>query len=334
MALCCGNLHIHLFVMCCDGLVMNCENFSSLHRLLRVTALVLKFVCLLRQNAGTQGDTESTDHMRDISQARLYWIRESQAQLPQHDKFQVWKQQFGLFVDELHVWRCGGRLSNSDLPIPAQNPILLDWRHHLALPDYRVKRSRPFSHTGVDFASPLYTKQSAVSERPKTWLCLYMCCTTRAVHLDLVPDFNASTFLRCFKQLTARRGVPAKVLSDNGKTFKSASKIVRSVFSDPKVQKYFADLNVQWTFNLEKAPWWGGIFERLIQSTKRCLKKVVGKACLTYDELFTIVTEIEAVLNSQLLSYVTTDDLEEPFTLALYPGAGGGGGGEEALPPS
>ena len=57
----------------------------------------------------------------------------------------------------------------------------------------------------------------------------------------------------------------------------------------------------------------GGIFERIIKSAKRCLKKSVGRACLTYDELLTIVTEVEAVLNSRPLSYVSMDDLDEPL---------------------
>ena len=58
----------------------------------------------------------------------------------------------------------------------------------------------------------------------------------------------------------------------------------------------------------------GGIFERMIKSAKRCLKKAIGRACLTYDELLTLVTEVEAVLNSRPLSYIAMDDLEEPLT--------------------
>ena len=58
----------------------------------------------------------------------------------------------------------------------------------------------------------------------------------------------------------------------------------------------------------------GGIFERLIKSAKHCLKKSVGKASLTYDELSTLVTEIEAVLYSRSHTYVSKDDLEEPLT--------------------
>ena len=182
------------------------------------------------------------------------------------------------------------------------------------LPEYCVRQSRPFQYAGVDFAGPLYVKQSSISENQKIWLCLYTCCTTRAVHLDLTPNLNAFTFLRCFKRFTARRGIPSNVVSHNAKTFKSASKIIHRVFDRPEVTRHFNDLRVQWTFNLERAPWWGGIFERMVKSVKRCLKKSVGRASLTYDELSTLVTEIEAVLNSRPLTYVSMDDLEEPLT--------------------
>ena len=71
---------------------------------------------------------------------------------------------------------------------------------------------------------------------------------------------------------------------------------------------------MHWDFNLEKGPWWGGIFERLVKSTKRCLRKVIGTARLSYDELLTVVTEVEGVLNSRPLTYVSSEDVEEPLT--------------------
>ena len=109
----------------------------------------------------------------------------------------------------------------------------------------------------MDFAGPLYVKKSVVSEGSKVWLCLYTCCVTRAVHLDLVPDMTATTFIRSFKRFTARRGIPAKMVSDNSKAFKAASRIIQSVFDDPEVRRHFTELRVEWAFNLEKAPWWG-----------------------------------------------------------------------------
>ena len=49
---------------------------------------------------------------------------------------------------------------------------------------------------------------------------------------------------------------------------------------------------------------------------KWCLKKVIGRATLTYDELLTVITEIEANLNSRPLTYISSEDLEEPLTPA------------------
>ena len=350
------------------GRVIQCEDFSSLQRLLRVTAAVLRFIRLLR---GRMSVSQSTE-LEDIQKARLLWQKEAQAQLQQTRNFQTWRNQFGLTLDNNGLWRCRGRMSNSDLPTEARAPVILDRKHHFTslvvrdahqrvlhngvketlmqirseywivrgrqfvrsliyqcvvcrrqeggpykmvqpppLPDFRTRQSRPFSNTGVDFAGPLYVR---APDGPKVWLCLYTCCATRAVHLDLVPDMSAETFLRSFKRFTARRGTPVRMVSDNGKTFKSAAAIITRTLKDPKLRRAFENLRVKWAFNLEKAPWQGGIFERMVKSAKRCLRKAIGKTALSYDELLTLVTEVEAVLNSRPLSYVSTEDLEEPLT--------------------
>ena len=165
------------------------------------------------------------------------------------------------------------------------------------LPSFRVEEAPPFTFLGVDFAGPLYIRSENGSR--KVWICLYTCCVVRAVHLDLVVDLTAPCFLLSFRRFVARRGLPRKILSDNGKTFKAAAKSLHQV---------------KWEFNVPKAPWWGGIFERLVRSTKRCLRKTIGQARLTYDELLTALTEVENVINSRPLSYMSTTDLEEPLT--------------------
>ena len=54
--------------------------------------------------------------------------------------------------------------------------------------------------------------------------------------------------------------------------------------------------------------------ERMVQSTKQCLKKTVGQASFMHNGLLTSVTEIESIINSRPLSYVSAGDTEEPLT--------------------
>ena len=112
----------------------------------------------------------------------------------------------------------------------------------------------------------------------------------------------------------ARRGLPRRYISDNGKTFKAASKFLDAVFKDGSVQEHLTELGVNWQFNVEQAQWWGGAFERMVRSTKRCLKKLIGRAHFSLDELTTALAEVEAVLNSRPLSYFSGEDMEEPIT--------------------
>ena len=182
------------------------------------------------------------------------------------------------------------------------------------LPEFRVREEPPFTFTGVDFAGPLYVHTSSWTSSNKVWICLFTCCVTRAVHLDIVTDLSTTTFIRCLKRFAARRGMPHKFVSDNGKTFKAAAKFLKNVFKDDVVLQYLSGLGVEWKFNLEKAPWWGGVFERMVKSMKRCLRKMVGQAKLSLDELHTAVVEVESIINSRPLTYLTSGDVEEPLT--------------------
>jgi len=51
----------------------------------------------------------------------------------------------------------------------------------------------------------------------------------------------------------------------------------------------------------------------MVKSTKKCLRKAIGRAQLTYDELLTTLTEVEMILNSRPLSYMASDDTD-PFS--------------------
>jgi len=90
------------------------------------------------------------------------------------------------------------------------------------LPSERVSEDLPFSHTGLDFAGPLYINSNAQPE--KVYICLYTCAAIHDVHLELVRDLGIESFLLSFRRFVGRRGLPATLISDNAKTLRSSSK--------------------------------------------------------------------------------------------------------------
>ena len=128
------------------------------------------------------------------------------------------------------------------------------------LPEFRLSQEPAFTGVGVDYAGPLYIKESNHSDLKKMYVLLFTCCSTRAVHLELATDLSADVFIRCLGRFTARRVIPEIIVSDNAKTFKSAAKILRKVLSYPSVKRFLAGRRIAWGFNVDRVPWWGGFF--------------------------------------------------------------------------
>jgi hypothetical protein len=89
---------------------------------------------------------------------------------------------------------------------------------------------------------------------------------------------------------------------DNAKTFQAAERAVRQLFNQPKVKAELQTKRVTWRFNLERGPRWGGFFERMVGSVKRCLRKVLRNAKLSVEELTIVLVEIEGTLNDRALT--------------------------------
>ncbi|XP_006814415.1 uncharacterized protein LOC102802616 [Saccoglossus kowalevskii] len=97
------------------------------------------------------------------------------------------------------------------------------------------------------------------------------------------------------------------MLSDNASTYLSAAEEIHALVDTPEIREYSATHRVQWTFIPKKAPWFGGFWERLIGLTKNAIKKTLGRSLISFDELSTVVTEIETVLNDRPLTYVSSN---------------------------
>ena len=344
--------------------VIDVNDYSTLQRLVRVTAWIKRFIDNSRAKAKQNEKRTGRLEADELKCAEIEWLKSVQSDLKQQTNFKQLVSELGIKEDRA-ILRCEGRLVNSDLESEARRPVILPRQHRFtrlvieechqrvhhsgvratlaelrsrywvprgrqvvkrilsecvtcrkftgkpystpptaALPDFRVKEAPPFSRVGVDFAGPLYVKEKS-GQMGKAYIALFSCCVTRAVHLELVEDLSTGTFRRCLRRFIAKRGMPVLIVSDNAKTFQETEKALKKLFDYPEVK---ADLErdlIGWQFNLERAPWWGGFFERMVSSVKGCLRETLGNVRLTLDELATLLAEIEWTLDSRPLSTIT-----------------------------
>ncbi|XP_063400135.1 uncharacterized protein LOC134684760 [Mytilus trossulus] len=182
------------------------------------------------------------------------------------------------------------------------------------LPKARLQDTPPFTVTGIDFTGALHVRDEH-KNITKAYVCLFTCASTRGVHLEVLPNLSAECFMQAFRRFTSRRSTPKVVITDNALIFVAASKEIKQIIESQNVQSKIAELGVQWRFIPNRAPWYGGFWERLIAVTKTLLKKVLGKSLVDFQTLCTIVTEVESVMNDRPLTYTSTNiNDSEPLT--------------------
>ncbi|GFX03422.1 integrase catalytic domain-containing protein [Trichonephila clavipes] len=168
------------------------------------------------------------------------------------------------------------------------------------LPKDRLLENTPLEICGLDFAGPILYKCD--KEVKKCYFAIFTCARTRGIHLELVSSMSTKHFLLAFRRFTCRQGNCSVVYSDNAKSFKAASKDLiyfAKILKNSEFKDFISSRGITWKFIVERAPWWGGFYERLVKSVKDPLRKILGKALLTFEELATILVEIEYIVNSR-----------------------------------
>ncbi|XP_067306912.1 uncharacterized protein [Pseudorasbora parva] len=173
----------------------------------------------------------------------------------------------------------------------------------------------PFYSTGVDCFGPYLVKIGRRNE--KRWGLIFKCLTTRAVHTELLNSMDADAFLLALRRFIARRGKPHEIRSDCGTNFRGADRELREAFSvmEPELKTQLSKYQISFKFNPPSAPHFGGIWEREVRSIKNALQVAVGTQAVAEDVLSTVLVEVEGILNSKPLGYVSTDVADiDPIT--------------------
>ncbi|UYV73931.1 hypothetical protein LAZ67_11001496 [Cordylochernes scorpioides] len=190
------------------------------------------------------------------------------------------------------------------------------------LPKNRFLPGRPFEKIGIDLAGPIQAKPMLKRSKVifKFYIVLFVCFTTKAIHLEISSDLTAETFLAALKRFISRRGRPTDIYSDNATNFKGASNILNErwkLFKAANIQDFSAIESINWHFIPPSAPNFGGLWEAGIKSIKTILSKTMKSRLLNYEVLLTLLAQIEACLNSRPLTFVSNDPND---LTALTPG--------------
>lgn len=195
------------------------------------------------------------------------------------------------------------------------------------LPTARVQEAKAFTHTGVDFAGPInitLSRRRGVKSQ-KAYICLFICLTTKAIHIELVSDLSTDNFLNAFKRFLSRRGPVSCMYSDNATNFIGAKNCLDDLYkfleansTNEVLRNEFNIRRIEWKTIPPRAPHFGGLWESNIKSIKSHLYRVVGTQLLCYEELLTVLTQIEALLNSRPLCLLSSCHYPEALTPAHF----------------
>lgn len=178
-----------------------------------------------------------------------------------------------------------------------------------SLPENRVNPHRPFLNSGVDYAGPFTIKayKGRCKKFHKSYVALFVCFSTKAIHLELVSELTATAFLAAFRRFSNRRGRCEKLYSDRGTNFVKGDKmltdeIYRAQLTwKTELEVDFEATGTKWDFNPPGSPHFGGLWEAGVKSMKTHLKKTLGDTSLTAEEFNTVLIQIEGILNSHPL---------------------------------
>ncbi|XP_071578007.1 uncharacterized protein [Temnothorax nylanderi] len=251
---------------------------------------------------------KSLDLHSALEKARLFWIKATQA---------------AYFTHEIKMLTANSRLpttyafSRLTAYIDAQGIIRRGIRAHQLmgqLPLSRVTPSRPFAHTGVDYAGPLTIKtwKGRGAKTYKGWICVFVCFSTSAIHLEVVSDYSSEGFIAAFRRFAARREIAQTMYSDCGTTFIGADAALKKMFvqgaqEHQRIAQVLQLDGTRWEFNPPGAPHMGSKWEAVVKSVKFHLRRTIGETLLTTEELTTLLTQIEAILNSRPLEPLSDD---------------------------
>ena len=180
-------------------------------------------------------------------------------------------------------------------------------------PDRLAAGQAPFTNVGVDVFGPFLVKRGRSQE--KRYGLIFTCLVIRAVHIEVLSSLDSDAFINAvFRFCSRRRSRPAIIRCDNGTNFVGGSReLLASIDNwNKNVSQNLLQRNIKFIFNPPGASHMGGVWERLIRSTRRVLNAVLHNVVLDDERLATALCEVESIINCRPITHVSSDPGDAP----------------------
>ena len=138
----------------------------------------------VKAKIATSSEPVALSEVELLAQAETLWVKIAQRPFAKESNLQ---KQFDLFLDEDGVWRCGGWLSNADVPFRMKHPVLLPRDHYLTTLIVRRAHQRVL-HNGV--------KDTLAEVRARHWIVKGRAFVRKLIHQCVISKkFEGKTFL-------------------------------------------------------------------------------------------------------------------------------------------
>jgi len=157
--------------------------------------------------------------------------------------------------------------------------------------------------TGLDYAGPIAKRHGGAKSRilSKEYVALFVCFSTRTIHLEFVSYLTSVAFI-------------VTIRSDNETDFNNRilSEFLNNNSLRRGILEYSNQEGIDWRFIPPHAHHFGGLWEAGVKSTKYHIRGFIGDSLLNFEELYRMLSQIEAVINSRPIMAVSddTDNLE------------------------
>ncbi|XP_070169554.1 uncharacterized protein [Polyergus mexicanus] len=183
------------------------------------------------------------------------------------------------------------------------------------LPAVRVtQQSRAFLYTGVDYAGPFTIKVSR-NKTSKAYLSIFICLSTKAVHFELVSDLSTVSFLNALSSVSRPVLSHGPLRGGANNQLTELKNCLLEETTQKRIHEYLAEQFISWKFIPPYSPHIGGLWEAAVKSAKTHMRKIIGTTPLSFEKLYTVLTLIEACLNSRPITPLSNDPSDlQPLT--------------------